>query len=149
VCENPNHDADEEFAVFTPKDKLMTETKMHRPCVIAVAALGFATIAFAADEPTGRSWADQPAAPTLPPSSGSLSSDLNRSGGVIIPPAGIDPEIKQTPPPTGAKMPVIPPPGEMSRPWPIRHLSAPAGAEQRCPPIRRSLTSIAGPDRVQ
>jgi hypothetical protein len=105
VCENPNHDADEEFAVFTPKDKLMTETKMHRPCVIAVAALGFATIAFAAD---------QPAPPTVPPSSGSLSSDLNRSGEVIIPPAGIDPEIKQTPPPTGAKMPVIPPQGEMT-----------------------------------
>ena len=30
---------------------------------------------------------------------------------VLCPPAGIDPEIKQTPPPTGAKMPVIPPPG--------------------------------------
>jgi hypothetical protein len=103
----PNHDADDEFAVFTPKDKLMTETKMHRPCTVAV-ALGFATVAFAADETTSRSGADQSAAPAVPPSSGSLSSDLNRSGGVITPPAGIDPEIKQTPPPTGAKMPVIP-----------------------------------------
>jgi hypothetical protein len=107
----PNHDADEEFAVFTPKDKLMTEAKMHRPCLVAVAAVGFAAVAFAADEPTGPSGPDQLPAPAVPPSSGSLSSDLNRSGGVITPPAGIDPEIRQTPPPTGAKMPIIPPPG--------------------------------------
>jgi hypothetical protein len=87
------------------------ETKMHRTCLVAVAALGFATVAFAADEHNSRPAADQPAAPAVPPASGSLSSDLNRSGGVITPPADIDPEIKQTPPPTGAKMPVIPPPG--------------------------------------
>ena len=93
------------------KDKLIMETKMHRTCLVAVAALGFATVAFAADEHKARPRADQPAAPAVPPASGSLSSDLNRSGGVITPPAGIDPEIKQTPPPTGAKMPVIPPPG--------------------------------------
>jgi hypothetical protein len=62
------------------------ETKMHRTCLVAVAALGFATVAFAADEHNGRPGADQPAAPA----SGSLSSDLNRSGGVITPPAGID-----------------------------------------------------------
>jgi hypothetical protein len=30
---------------------------------------------------------------------------------VITPPAGIDPEMKQTPPQTGARMPIIPPPG--------------------------------------
>jgi hypothetical protein len=84
---------------------------MHLPCLVAVAVLSFATVAFAADEPTGRSRAGQPASPAVPPSSGSLSSDLNRSGGVITPPAGIDPEIKRIPPPTGEKMPVIPPPG--------------------------------------
>jgi hypothetical protein len=36
---------------------------------------------------------------------------LSRSGGVITPPAGVDPEMKQTPPSAGDKMPVIPPPG--------------------------------------
>ena len=59
----------------------------------------------------GRPGAGQPATPAVPPASGTLSSDLNRSGGVIIPPAGIDPEIKQTPPATGSTMPIIPPPG--------------------------------------
>ena len=36
------------------KDKLIMETKMHRTCLVAVAALGFATVAFAADEHNGR-----------------------------------------------------------------------------------------------
>jgi hypothetical protein len=44
----------------------------------------------AAEEPASRSGADQP----TPPASGSLSSDLNRSGGVIKPPIDIDPQIK-------------------------------------------------------
>jgi hypothetical protein len=30
---------------------------------------------------------------------------------VITPPSDVDPEMKQTPPSTGAKMPIIPPPG--------------------------------------
>ena len=30
---------------------------------------------------------------------------------VIKPPADVDPEMKRTPPPSGARMPVIPPPG--------------------------------------
>jgi hypothetical protein len=43
---------------------------------------------------------------------GSLSDKLSNSGGVIRPPAGIDPEMKQHTPPTGPQsMPVIPPPG--------------------------------------
>jgi hypothetical protein len=41
---------------------------------------------------------------------GNLSDKLARSGGVICPPAHIDPEIRQPTPPGGA-MPVIPPPG--------------------------------------
>src|SRR5438552_427600 len=61
------------------------ETKMHRTCLVAVAALGFAAVAFAADEHKARPRADQPAAPAVPPASGSLSSDLNRSGGVNHP----------------------------------------------------------------
>lgn len=45
------------------------------------------------------------------PSSGSLSDRLERSGGVIRPPAGVDPQIQVPPPEPGARMPVIPPPG--------------------------------------
>jgi hypothetical protein len=41
-----------------------------------------------------------------------LSDKLNRSGGVIHPPGGVDPEMTQAPPRVGSKsMPVIPPPG--------------------------------------
>jgi hypothetical protein len=66
---------------------------------------------------------DQSAGPTAPQtvpedpatSGGStepLSDKLDRSGGVIHPPGGIDPEMTQTPPRVGSKsMPVIPPPG--------------------------------------
>jgi hypothetical protein len=84
---------------------------MHRICLVLAVALGLVAVAAAAEEPSDRPAAGQPATPAVPPASGTLSSDLNRSGGVIAPPAGIDPEIKQTPPPTGATMPVIPPPG--------------------------------------
>jgi hypothetical protein len=84
---------------------------VNRIYLVAAAVIGFGVVTVAADEPSGRPGADQPATPAVPPASGTLSSDLNRSGGVITPPAGIDPEIKQTPPPSGARMPVIPPPG--------------------------------------
>jgi hypothetical protein len=40
-----------------------------------------------------------------------LSERLDRSGGVISPPAHVDPDIHVTPPATGDKMPVVPPPG--------------------------------------
>lgn len=84
---------------------------MRRICLVAAAVIGFGTAAMAADEPTGHPQTTQPAAPTTPSASDSLSSDLNSSGGVIKPPTGVDPEIKQTPPPTGSTMSVIPPPG--------------------------------------
>ena len=66
---------------------------------------------------------DQSAGPTAPQtvpedpatSGGStepLSDKLDRSGGVIHPPGGVDPEMTQAPPRVGSKsMPVIPPPG--------------------------------------
>jgi hypothetical protein len=42
----------------------------------------------------------------------SLSDKLSRSGGVLQPPATVDPAMKQPAPPTGPQsMPVIPPPG--------------------------------------
>jgi hypothetical protein len=45
-------------------------------------------------------------------SSEPLSSTLNRSGGVIHPPDGIDPGIAQAPPTVGSQStPIIPPPG--------------------------------------
>jgi hypothetical protein len=84
---------------------------MHRTCLVAAVVIGFGVVTVAADEPSSRPGAGQPTTPSVPPASGTLSSDLNRSGGVIAPPAGIDPEIKQTPPPTGSTMPIIPPPG--------------------------------------
>ena len=38
-----------------------------------------------------------------------LSEKLDATNGVIKPPANVDPEMTQTPPKTGATMPVIPP----------------------------------------
>ncbi len=84
---------------------------MHRMCLVIAVAVAFGAVVATAEEPSGRPGANQPATPAVPSASGTLSSDLSRSGGVIAPPAGIDPEIKQTPPPSGATMPVIPPPG--------------------------------------
>ena len=84
---------------------------MHKISLVAAAVLGFSAAVASAEEPAGRPAAGQPATPAVPPASGTLSSDLNRSGGVITPPTGIDPEIKQTPPPSGSTMPIIPPPG--------------------------------------
>jgi hypothetical protein len=73
----------------------------------AAAVIGFGAAAMAAEEPSRSPATGQ----TAPPASGNLSSELNRSGGVITPPSGVDPGIKETPPPTGSTMPVIPPPG--------------------------------------
>ena len=48
--------------------------------------------------------------PNAPKSDKTLSDHLAQSGGVICPPAAVDPEIKLPTPETG-RMPVIPPPG--------------------------------------
>lgn len=80
---------------------------MRSTWFLAAAFLGLAGVAAVADE----QGAKQPSGPAVPPASGSTSSELSRSGGVITPPAGIDPQMKQTPPPDGDKMPVVPPPG--------------------------------------
>jgi hypothetical protein len=51
----------------------------------------------------------------------SLSDKLSRSGGVIKPPADVDPAMKQTPPPTGPQsMPIIPPPGSPGGSQPVQ-----------------------------
>ena len=84
---------------------------MRGMSVIAAAAIGFGAItAAAAADSNGRS-ADQPTPLTAPPLSGTTSSDLARSGGVITPPDDVDPHMKRMPPHSGDRMPVIPPPG--------------------------------------
>ena len=69
--------------------------------------------------PNANPTADQPAQGKIPEdraTSGSstepLSEKLDRSGGVIHPPSGVDPGISQAPPEIGSQStPVIPPPG--------------------------------------
>jgi hypothetical protein len=78
---------------------------------IAAAIVGFGAITAVAADPNTRPGADQPALLTDPPLRGTSSSDLARSGGVITPPADVDPQIKRLPPHSGDPMPVIPPPG--------------------------------------
>jgi hypothetical protein len=84
---------------------------MRRMSVMAAAVIGFGAIAVLAADPSGGHGADQPNPPTTPPATGSSSSDLERSGGVITPPSHVDPGMKRSPPPSGDKMPVVPPPG--------------------------------------
>jgi hypothetical protein len=58
--------------------------------------------------------ADAPtASPSLPSTGETLSERLDRTDGVIKPPAGIDPGMHVAPkdPNVGSNMPVIPPPG--------------------------------------
>ena len=78
---------------------------------IAAAIVGIGSIDIVAADPSGRPSGDQPAPLTAPPLSGTSSSDLARSGGVITPPADVDPHMKRMPPHSGDPMPVIPPPG--------------------------------------
>jgi hypothetical protein len=79
---------------------------MRRTWLIVAALAGLGASAVAAERP-----AEQPNQPVEPPPIGSSSSDLGRSGGVIRPPADVDPQMKQMPPSSGDRMPVIPPPG--------------------------------------
>jgi hypothetical protein len=79
---------------------------MRRTWLIVAALAGLGASGIAAERP-----AEQPNQPVEPPAIGSSSSDLGRSGGVIRPPADVDPQMKQMPPSSGDRMPVIPPPG--------------------------------------
>ncbi len=49
--------------------------------------------------------------PTQPHPDESLSDQLSRSSGVLHPPAGTDPGIKEPAPSTGSQIQVLPPPG--------------------------------------
>ena len=79
---------------------------MRRTWLIVATLAGLGASAIAAERP-----AEQPNQPVEPPATGSSSSDLGRSGGVIRPPADVDPQMKQMPPSSGDRMPVTPPPG--------------------------------------
>jgi hypothetical protein len=92
--------------VFAFRSTANLEAAMRRIWLIAAVIGGLGAPALA--EVRG---ADQPATPAVPPASGTSSSDLSRSGGVVKPPDEVDPAMKRTPPPSGARMPVIPPPG--------------------------------------
>ena len=72
---------------------------MRRISLLIIAVCGSMSLAAAAEE----QGAKQPSAPAEPQASGSTSSDLSRSGGVIKPPVDVDPRMKQTPPPSATK----------------------------------------------
>ena len=92
---------------------------MRRAFLIALAAV--ASSGIAAAQTTVPSGSDHPGA-ACPPGSGAnaptvgkdsgrpLGDQLAASKGVICPPAGVDPQMRQ-PPPEGGTMKVIPPPG--------------------------------------
>jgi hypothetical protein len=84
---------------------------MLRIFAIAAAVVGFGAIAALSADPNGRPGAEQPTPLIAPPLSGSTSSDLGRSGGVITPPTNVDPQMRRVPSHSADPMPVIPPPG--------------------------------------
>ena len=80
-------------------------------CWIMV-ALSVAQTANLPSETASTQTVPEAAAPgTSGSSSEPLGDKLDRTGGVIRPPAGIDPGLTQSPPASGSSMPVIPPPG--------------------------------------
>ena len=93
--------------------KYRRETAM-RQLVFYAAALALASAVCASAQPEPRAPAEQNAPRHFDSQAQrdqSLSERLGRSGGVIQPPAQVDPEIHVQPPATDNKMPVIPPPG--------------------------------------
>jgi hypothetical protein len=95
-------------------------SRLSRSALCAAIAVLIAGIAPGLAAPVSSSnanpTADKPSQAKIPEGSGSstepLSEKLDRSGGVIHPPSGVDPGIKQDPPAIGShSTPVIPPPG--------------------------------------
>jgi hypothetical protein len=84
---------------------------MRRMWAIAAGVGKCGAIDVLAADPSERAGRDQTSPPTAPPASGTSSSDLGRSGGVVTLPPGVDPQMNRRPPPAGDSMPVIPPPG--------------------------------------
>ena len=104
------------FAAFSRQGVTKQTERGMRIFVAIVFIAANCTIAMAqAVAPTDRPGACPPGSGQNPPTVGkesdkSLSDQLTQSKGVICPPAGIDPEMHQTPPQGGA-MKVVPPPG--------------------------------------
>lgn len=81
-------------------------------CVAGAVAIVVASTAAWSGTPAAGGDQNQSGA-TTPPGNVPLSKKLDKNEGVLKPPHGIDPEIRQPPPAkTGDKMPVIIPPGE-------------------------------------
>ena len=80
---------------------------MRSMWLFAAVSFGLASVGAAAEDQSVK----QPSTPVAPPASGSTSTELSRSGGVITPPANVDPGMKKSPPASGDNMPVVPPPG--------------------------------------
>jgi hypothetical protein len=102
---------------------MAAERKVRQRCAAFAVALSVVIVLTrtgiaqnAAPVPSPKACAErlQPRAGDTPRLSGpadeQLSDKLDRSEGVICPPAGVDPEIA-APPPGGGNTPVIPPPG--------------------------------------
>jgi hypothetical protein len=90
----------------------MTQTRTHAINGLAASVLLTALAAGPAGaQPTDRALQPKTETEGQGPSSGNLSERLDRSDGVIRPPAGVDPQIQVPPPESGGRMPVIPPPG--------------------------------------
>jgi hypothetical protein len=80
-------------------------------CLVIQPTSGMAQAPTGANCPPGVN--DQPATPGGHADKGqepNLSDRLAENKGVLCPPAGVDPAIRQ-PPPAGGRTPVIPPPG--------------------------------------
>jgi hypothetical protein len=80
--------------------------------VVAFAQAGGAVQSLPPPAGGGKTAPTQPDEDLSASSAGSLSHQLNQSGGVIHPPANIDPGLRKPAPDLGPhSMPVIPPPG--------------------------------------
>ena len=83
----------------------------RRWCYVATAVLLASTAASGQGASPNASSRDAQEQKPQPQGPGTLSERLDRSNGVIRPPAHVDPEIHVTPPAVGNKMPMVPPPG--------------------------------------
>jgi hypothetical protein len=94
----------------------MRRTSRLAACIAMIAAMLAGSPTAFGQNATGAAAPERVPESTQPGKSGSsggpLSDKLDRTDGVIHPPAGVDPEIRQAPPAAGPhSTPVIPPPG--------------------------------------
>ena len=97
------------------RNRADTKALTRHLCAMAAAIVGFSALAALAADPNQQPGADKPNLPITPPLSGTTSSDLARSGGVIAPAGDVDPQMNRSPPASADPMPVVPPPGSTGR----------------------------------